>query len=91
MEPKTAQATAQTVGCSPHTDSKAPRLNTAPTQLTEHGEVKLLPRDLTPMSIFGTGRYSARYQKRKGNTNPTTNSLICHGVLPARSASLMVA
>lgn len=59
-------------GCCPDyrllsaTDGKAPLLKT-PIQLTEHGEVKLVPtQNLHPISyVFGTGRYSEHYQKKK--------------------------
>ena len=40
--PQTAQAVAKTVVCSLF-DIKAPLLTTTPTQLIEHGEVKLVP------------------------------------------------
>ena len=42
-------------------------------------------------SIFGTGRYSARYHMRNINTKPATNLLIYNSVLPARYSGVIVA
>lgn len=58
-------------------DRKAPLLKMKPTQLLEHGEVKLVPM----LSLYhpcacihSMGRYSSWYPRRKVNTNPATNS-----------------
>jgi hypothetical protein len=40
---QTTQAVVRTIGCSSQTDGKAPVLKITPTQLTEHGEVELVP------------------------------------------------
>lgn len=42
-EPQTTQAVIKAIGCSPKTGTKALLLNTTPTQLTEHGEVEMVP------------------------------------------------
>lgn len=61
------------------TVGKAPLLKTTPTQLTEHGEVELVPtQSLHPIvQVFVTGRYSEHYQRRNVNTKPATQNL-CH-------------
>ena len=41
--PQTPQAIAKAIGCSPQTDGKALLLKTTPVQLTEPGEVNLVP------------------------------------------------
>lgn len=41
--PQTTQAVAKTIGYSPQNDSKAPLLNTIPTQLNERGKAKSVP------------------------------------------------
>lgn len=43
MDISKTQAVDKITGCSPQTDGKAPLLRTAPTQLTEHGKVELVP------------------------------------------------
>jgi hypothetical protein len=40
--PKTTQAVAKTICCSPQIDSGAPLLKETPTQLTENGKVELV-------------------------------------------------
>lgn len=40
-------------------------------------------------SILCTGQYSVQHQKRNGNTNTPTNSLIHNAVIPTRDASLI--
>ena len=42
-ESQTSWAVAKITGCSPQTDSKAPLLKITPTQLTEPGDVELVP------------------------------------------------
>lgn len=54
------------IGCSPQNDGKTPLLKTIPIQLTEHGEVQLVPTHREPSSglhssVFSTERYSANY------------------------------
>ena len=41
--PQTTWAIDKAIGCSLQTDSKTPSLKTTPKQLTEHGEVELVP------------------------------------------------
>ena len=41
--PQTTQAVLKMKFCSPKTDRKVPLVSTAPTLLTEHGEVELVP------------------------------------------------
>lgn len=46
---------------------------------------------LLPVSIFGTGRYSAGYQSRKASIITVTNPLTDNVVLPATYTRVMVA
>lgn len=72
------QAVTMTTGCSTQTDSKGSLLKTTSTQFIEHGEVEVVPtQNLHPLCaiLLGTGRYSARYQKRNVHTNRATNHL----------------
>lgn len=49
--PQTTWADDKAISCSSQTDSKTPLLKTTSTQLTEHGEVKLVPTEsFTPSS-----------------------------------------
>ena len=81
---QTAQTVENTIGCSLQTDSQAPLLKTnVHNSLTMeksswclHGAFTLCP------SVFGTGWYSAQYQKRNNNTKSFPNPLIYNGVLP---------
>lgn len=42
-------------------------------------------------SIYGTGRYSADFQRRKVNINPATNPSIFNGDFLARYAGVITA
>jgi hypothetical protein len=66
-------------------------LKTKPTQLTEPEEVELVPtRSLLYSNAFGTGKYSAHYQKSNINSMPVTN-WIYNGVLIIRYARALEA
>ena len=67
----------------------APLPMTMPTQLIEHGEVKLVPLPLYT-SVHGTGRHSACYQKGTVNIYPATHSSIYNDVLTVNCARAVV-
>lgn len=77
MNPQTTQATAKAISCSPQSDGKALELKITPNGTQRGGACTY--REPSPLltSIHSTrSTLSACQQKRKGNTNRTTNLLI---------------
>lgn len=67
--PKLATETiAKTIGRSPQTDSKIPFLKITPTQLTEHGDIKLVPTETFPSLFSGIKVQKVTLKVIKGET-----------------------
>jgi hypothetical protein len=80
--------------CSPQTDSKALLLKSTPTQVTDHGEVELVPtlnlHSYILVSLVQEGILQTT-KKRNISSNPATNILIYSDVLFSKYAREMVA
>lgn len=73
------------------TAGKSLLLKITPKQLIEHGAVHLVltQGDHPCANIFGIGRYSSCYQKRKRNAKAATDLLIYDGVFKVRHVRTM--
>lgn len=87
--PQTTQAVVKDIGCSPQTDKKPSLLKGISTQLNEHGEVKLLPRQsLHIYTLVSLVQECTLYTtKRERNTIPVTKPLLYNHVLHVRYAT----
>lgn len=65
------------------TESKSPLLKITPIKLIKCGEMDfLLTYKLHSSVLFGTGRFSANYPRRKINTKRAKNPFIYNDALP---------
>jgi hypothetical protein len=76
--PKQPSLVVKTVGCSPHTDGKAPLLESAPHNSLNMKKLSwcLHRASTTYIPVFSTGVWSVGYKKRNMKTNLATNPLI---------------
>ena len=91
--PKQPRLLLRQEGCSLKTDSRAPLLKTTPTQLTEHGEVKLVPTWSPLPYVLPLQCRKALYVLPKGKCGHQSNhkTLDLQSVLPAQYVMAMVA
>lgn len=75
---QTTQAVAQTIDCSPETDSKALLLKTAPTPLIENEDVWLVPTEnLHPYALVSLVREGTLQATKSGMETPTQGQTHC--------------